>query len=48
MSEQRQRIYDLLYAETKPKFIVFRIEGKKAFQLKGRVENWTKNEKKAF
>ena len=59
MSEQEkklQRIFDLLNAETKPKFLCLPytkqrktfIYRKRAFQGKGGVDDWTKNEKKAF
>ena len=48
--EKRQRIYDLFNAETKPKFLClpYTKKWKHFLQKKGGVEDWIKNEKKAF
>ena len=52
MSEREkkwERIYDLLNAETKPKFLCLSYaKQRKNFLGKGWVEDWTKNEKKSF
>ena len=58
MSEQGkkwQRIYDLFNTETKPKFLCLSYTKqrkdfykKRDLEGKGRVEDWTQNEKKAF
>ena len=58
MSEQEkklQRIYDLLNAETKSKFLCLpftkqrkKFTEKELFKEKAGVEDWAKNEKKAF
>ena len=58
--KKRQRINDLLNAETKPVSLFYRIQSKKKifffffftenelFKKKVGVKDWTKNEKKAF
>ena len=58
MSEQekkRQRIYDLLNAETKSKFLCLlytkqkkKIIDKRALKGKGEVQNWTKTKRTLF
>ena len=52
--KKRQRIYDLLNAKTKPKFLSAVYKAKKKFtetelyQDKGGVEDWLQNEKKTI